>query len=207
MTATSKLGGNKHFLTADDFQGQMNEIEKDETVDKLLDLSVLEICLMIAVKHHCEIYEIDEMNFEMVYTRYVKFANSNSGINVVQRSVVMKAFEHLEVSEFTTDHFVSNIKDSRVNVDDIHVDNYCSRINTTLDELLIVPRFRRDHNSTIFKQKLELICSTATSISKLQKEYEMFKLSAIPKHIEEAVKRYLNLPVEVAQWANNPLSV
>lgn len=96
----SKLGENKRFLTADDFQQQMNEIEKEETVCTLLDLSILEICLMIAIKHHSEIYNNEKMNFEMVYTRYVKFANSNSSISIVQRPVVMKAFEHLQVIIF-----------------------------------------------------------------------------------------------------------
>lgn len=66
-------------------------------VQCLMDLSVLEMCLIIAMKHHIEIYDNQAMNFEMVFTRYLKFVNANSNVQTVQRPVVMKAFEHLKV--------------------------------------------------------------------------------------------------------------
>lgn len=63
----------------------------------LRDFNILELCLVIAMKHHCEIYDNQPLNFEMIYTRFLKFANVNSSIQLVQRPVVMKAFEHIQV--------------------------------------------------------------------------------------------------------------
>lgn len=61
-------------------------------------LSVLELCLMISISHHSEIYEKEPFNFEMIYARYCKFALRNSTLLVTKRQVVMKAFERLSVS-------------------------------------------------------------------------------------------------------------
>lgn len=97
MILVSKLGGNKKFLSLQDFEEQIKLLDTDEMVQILLDLSVLELCLIIAMKHHMEIYDNQAMNFEMVFTRYLKFVNANSNIQTVQRPVIMKAFEHLQV--------------------------------------------------------------------------------------------------------------
>lgn len=85
-------------LTVEVFQEQLDHFEVDDMVQIVLGLSILEICLVIAMKHHEDIYDNKPMNFEMIYSRYVKFSNSNSNIQSVQRSVVMKAFEHLQVN-------------------------------------------------------------------------------------------------------------
>ncbi|KAK9873813.1 hypothetical protein WA026_002171 [Henosepilachna vigintioctopunctata] len=86
-------------LSVSQFQEQLELFERDEKVQVLKDLNVLELCLIIAMKHHTEIYVNQPMNFEMILTRYMKFANANSSIQSVQRPVIMKAFEHLQHSE------------------------------------------------------------------------------------------------------------
>lgn len=75
----------------------MNKLAKNEMLDTLLDLSVLEMCLLIAMKHHYDIYDNQVMNFEMIFARYLKFVCSNSNVQNVQRPVLMKAFEHIQV--------------------------------------------------------------------------------------------------------------
>jgi hypothetical protein len=50
------------------------------------------------MKHETEIYDGEPFNFEKVSSRYLKFANQNSGISSVQKPVIMKAFEHIKVS-------------------------------------------------------------------------------------------------------------
>lgn len=85
-------------LNVQAFKDQINNFETDDMVQILLDLSILELCLVIAMKHHEEIYDNKPMNFEMILSRYQKFANSNSNIQTAQRSVLMKAFEHIQVS-------------------------------------------------------------------------------------------------------------
>lgn len=75
-------------------------LESDDKIETLLDLSVLELSLVIAIKHHSDIYERDPFNFEMILTRFHKFQNSieNNKENY-DRTLVLKAFEVLKVSE------------------------------------------------------------------------------------------------------------
>lgn len=63
-----------------------------------LGLSVLELCLMISICHHLEIYDQEPFNFEMIYARYCKFASNNSTLLLTKRQVVIKAFERISVS-------------------------------------------------------------------------------------------------------------
>lgn len=68
-------------------------------VDIMLDLSILELSLLIAIKHHNEIYDRDPFNFEMILTRLHKFQNSNMiSTGGTDRAVVIKAFDVLKVS-------------------------------------------------------------------------------------------------------------
>ncbi|XP_060520688.1 origin recognition complex subunit 4 [Cylas formicarius] len=87
------------FFTLDKFEQEVNALERDDIVQVLQDLNVLELCLIIAMKHHSEIYDNQAMNFEMIYSRYTIFTNKQSNIQAVQRPVVMKAFEHIEKIE------------------------------------------------------------------------------------------------------------
>ncbi|KAL3288660.1 hypothetical protein HHI36_003093 [Cryptolaemus montrouzieri] len=54
-------------------------------------------------------------------------------------------------------------------------------------------------------QNLELISPINSGGSKLQKEYQLFKLVATPRQIVDAVKLSSGLPTEVVQWANSSL--
>lgn len=69
----------------------------DDKVKLMTGLSVLEICILIAIKHHCEIYDNDPFNFEMILTRYNKFAYKSSSMQNLNREVVLKGFENLKV--------------------------------------------------------------------------------------------------------------
>lgn len=77
----------------------MDVFKKHETDDKvglLCDLSVMEICLIIAMKHHCEIYDRDPFNFEMIFRRLQKFSNTTSTMqSSCSRTAMLKAFEYL----------------------------------------------------------------------------------------------------------------
>lgn len=70
----------------------------DDKVKLMTGLSVLEICILIAIKHHCEIYDNDPFNFEMILTRYNKFAYKSSSMQNLNREVVLKGFENLKVN-------------------------------------------------------------------------------------------------------------
>ncbi|PFX32425.1 Origin recognition complex subunit 4 [Stylophora pistillata] len=64
-------------------------------------ISVLELCLIIAMKHLVTLSEGDPFNFEMVYQEYQKFAQKKGlSIQSFEKPVVLKAFEHLTALEF-----------------------------------------------------------------------------------------------------------
>ncbi|XP_058464740.1 origin recognition complex subunit 4 [Malaya genurostris] len=92
----SQLSEANPWITAESIQLLGQRYDSDDKVLLLCGLSVLELCLLIAMKHHSEIYDRDPFNFEMVLTRYNKFANSSSTMQGIERSVVLKSYEHIK---------------------------------------------------------------------------------------------------------------
>lgn len=91
----SELSEASPFITVEQIQALEQQFNNDDKVALLCGLSVLELCLLIAMKHHSEIYDRDPFNFEMILTRYNKFANSSSTMQGIERNVILKAFEHV----------------------------------------------------------------------------------------------------------------
>lgn len=83
----------------------------DDKVQILCSLSVLELCLVIAVKHQSEIYDNDPFNFEMIFQRFQKFAHSSTTMQGMERNLVLKAFEHIKALELIVP--VSNLATAR----------------------------------------------------------------------------------------------
>ncbi|KAK5847940.1 hypothetical protein PBY51_017029 [Eleginops maclovinus] len=72
----------------------------DAEANMLHGLSILELCLIIAMKHLNDLYEGEPFNLQMVHNEFKKFLQrkSNSMYNFEQ-PVIMKAFEHLQQLE------------------------------------------------------------------------------------------------------------
>lgn len=71
---------------------------RDSKSSILRGVSVLELCLLIAMQRLADLYGMDEpMNFAMIYQEYKKFNENHSMLiqSVASRSIVMKAFERL----------------------------------------------------------------------------------------------------------------
>ncbi|KAB0803410.1 hypothetical protein PPYR_00380 [Photinus pyralis] len=92
----SQLNDRKTRLTLKDFEDQYQLLESEDIFRLIRDLSVLEVCLLIAMKHYIEINDTFTFNFEIILTRYNAFVNSHSNIQEFQRATVLKAFEHLQ---------------------------------------------------------------------------------------------------------------
>ncbi|XP_005738722.1 origin recognition complex subunit 4 [Pundamilia nyererei] len=118
----------------------------DATANMLHGLSILELCLVIAIKHLNDVYEGEPFNLQMVHNEFKKFLHrkSNSMYNFEQ-PVVMKAFEHL--------------------------------------------------------QQLELIQSVDGSSAKVQREYQLMRLTLDHSQIMDALQKYPQCPTDVKQWA------
>jgi origin recognition complex subunit 4 len=70
--------------------------ERNDLCELLIrDLSIVELCLLIAVKHITDIYDNEPFNFEMVYHEYVKFKRRKCTTLPEDRSVVFKCWEQL----------------------------------------------------------------------------------------------------------------
>lgn len=71
-----------------------------DTVNLMIGVSVLEMCLLIAIKHHCDIYDNDPFNFEIILTRFNKFVVKSTTMQNIERDMVLKRFENLKYQEF-----------------------------------------------------------------------------------------------------------
>ncbi|XP_029461285.1 origin recognition complex subunit 4 isoform X2 [Rhinatrema bivittatum] len=72
----------------------------DSKVNIVLGLSVLEVCLIIAMKHLHDIYEGEPFNFQMVQNEFQKFIQRKAhSVYNFEKPVIMKAFEHLHQLE------------------------------------------------------------------------------------------------------------
>ncbi|KAK0175710.1 hypothetical protein PV327_009439 [Microctonus hyperodae] len=94
--AVSSLDEKHQTLEVNDFVEASKMLSQDDKILILEGLSVLELALIIAMKHETETFEGEPLNFETVFNRYMKFANQTSSIESVQRPVIMKAFEHIK---------------------------------------------------------------------------------------------------------------
>uniref|UniRef100_A0A1B0GG68 Origin recognition complex subunit 4 n=1 Tax=Glossina morsitans morsitans TaxID=37546 RepID=A0A1B0GG68_GLOMM len=85
----------KTQVTSEQVTQLISSYNNDTKVEILCGLSILEMCLIISMKHHSEIYDRDPFNFEIIYARFNKFAKLSTGMQNIERGVVLKAFEHL----------------------------------------------------------------------------------------------------------------
>ncbi|NXD22309.1 ORC4 protein, partial [Spelaeornis formosus] len=96
MLASSAVTVHHPLLTAADLQGAGRQHCIDSRANIVHGLSVLEICLIIAMKHLNEVYDGEPFNFQMVYNEFQKFIQRKAhSMYNFEKPVVMKAFEHL----------------------------------------------------------------------------------------------------------------
>lgn len=86
--------------TPSDFVDAVKVMTTDSKSSMLHGISILELCLIIAMKHLTDIYDGEPFNFEMIYSEYSKYAQRRSSMQVYEKAVVLKAFEHLLALEF-----------------------------------------------------------------------------------------------------------
>ncbi|KAJ7427812.1 Origin recognition complex subunit 4 [Willisornis vidua] len=96
MLAVSAVTGHHPLLTAADLQEASRHHRTDSRANIVHGLSVLEICLIIAMKHLNDVYDGEPFNFQMVYNEFQKFIQRKAhSMYNFEKPVVMKAFEHL----------------------------------------------------------------------------------------------------------------
>ncbi|XP_042302284.1 origin recognition complex subunit 4 isoform X2 [Sceloporus undulatus] len=85
------------YITASDFLEASRLCRMDSKANIVHGLSVLEFCLIIAMKHLNDTYDGEPFNFQMVYNEYQMFVQRKAHtVYSFEKPVVMKAFEHLQ---------------------------------------------------------------------------------------------------------------
>uniref|UniRef100_A0A6G1R9I4 Origin recognition complex subunit 4 n=1 Tax=Hypotaenidia okinawae TaxID=2861861 RepID=A0A6G1R9I4_9GRUI len=96
MLALSNVTVHHPLITASDLQEASKQYRPDSKANIVHGLSVLEICLIIAMKHLNDVYEGEPFNFQMIYNEFQKFIQRKAHCMYnFEKPVVMKAFEHL----------------------------------------------------------------------------------------------------------------
>ena len=73
-----------------------NMLETSNNISlQIADLSILELCLLVAIKHLSQIYAGEPFNFEMVFQEYLKFRRRRMATLSDKRGDVSKAWENL----------------------------------------------------------------------------------------------------------------
>uniref|UniRef100_A0A672JQI8 Origin recognition complex subunit 4 n=1 Tax=Salarias fasciatus TaxID=181472 RepID=A0A672JQI8_SALFA len=93
----SRVSLSKPFIGASDLLDASRTILSDSRVNIVSSgLSILELCLLIAMKHLNDVYEGEPFNFHMVHNEFKKFLHRKSNsMYSFEQPVIMKAFEHL----------------------------------------------------------------------------------------------------------------
>ncbi|XP_053494382.1 origin recognition complex subunit 4 [Ictalurus furcatus] len=96
LLAVSRVSVSNPILRAVDLLEASRMSSADSKGNILHGLSVLELCLIIAMKHLNDTYEGEPFNFQMVHNEFKKFLQRKShSIHNFEKPVVFKAFEHL----------------------------------------------------------------------------------------------------------------
>ncbi|KND01136.1 uncharacterized protein SPPG_04227 [Spizellomyces punctatus DAOM BR117] len=100
-----RLSSTSPFLQPEDILSAAASQRLDHKTEVIKGLSVLELCLLIAMRHQ-ESRQVDTFNFEMVYDEYREFVQRVSALGrggnslYFVKPVALKAFEHLLALEF-----------------------------------------------------------------------------------------------------------
>lgn len=96
LLPVSRVNHDQPLLEPSDFVTSFKLLHATDSRAAMLNgLSILELCLIIAMKHLVEIHGDEQFNFQMVYNEYYKFCRRRSSVQLFDKVVVNKAFEHL----------------------------------------------------------------------------------------------------------------
>lgn len=96
MLPVSCLSAEHPRITPVDLCDSAAMVFEDSKTNMLHGLSVLELCLVVAMNRLNEIYQGEPFTFQMVYNEFLKFSKKKSHIlQNYTKPVVLKAFEHL----------------------------------------------------------------------------------------------------------------
>ncbi|XP_078580458.1 origin recognition complex subunit 4-like [Branchiostoma floridae x Branchiostoma japonicum] len=100
MLPLARISPSHPRLEMSDFVEAHKMLTADSKSNTLHGLSVLELCLVVAMRRLSDVFVNQPFNFQMVYNEYQKFVQTRShAVQSFDRPVVLKAFEHLQQME------------------------------------------------------------------------------------------------------------
>ncbi|XP_060632368.2 origin recognition complex subunit 4 isoform X1 [Anolis sagrei] len=97
MLALNNITVSHPYMNSSDFLEASRLCRMNSKANIVHGLSVLEFCLIIAMKHLNDTYDGEPFNFQMVYNEYQMFVQRKAHtVYSFEKPVVMKAFEHLQ---------------------------------------------------------------------------------------------------------------
>ncbi|XP_072308161.1 origin recognition complex subunit 4 isoform X1 [Eucyclogobius newberryi] len=100
MLCLSRVSVDKPSIKAADVLEASRGLFSDSKANMLHGLSILELCLIISMKHLNHLYHGEPFNLQMVHNEFKKFLQrKSSSLYHFEQPVVLKAFEHLQQLE------------------------------------------------------------------------------------------------------------
>nr|XP_045004006.1 origin recognition complex subunit 4 isoform X4 [Jaculus jaculus] len=178
MVALSRITVSRPYLTSADLMEAHQLCSMDSKANIVHGLSVLEICLIIAMKHLNDIYEEEPFNFQMVYNgeRRIRYFLSGTSLMPENTNVLIDYSPEFQKFVQRKAHSVYNF-----------------------EKPVVMKAFEH-------LQQLELIKPMERTSVNSQKEYQLMKLLLDNTQIMNALQKYPNCPTDVRQWATSSLS-
>lgn len=99
MMSVSQLSTTRPQLTYQMLTQAQQLLTTEAKTNVLQGLSILQICLVVAMNHLTAVYEGEPFNFEMVFKEYMKFCHRRSSMQSYERPVIFKSFDQLKSLE------------------------------------------------------------------------------------------------------------
>ncbi|NXJ91928.1 ORC4 protein, partial [Corythaixoides concolor] len=179
MLAVSSVTVQHPLVTAADLQEASKHYGTDSKANIVHGLSVLEICLIIAMKHLNDVYEGEPFNFQMVY-------NGERNASTLQ----------------TLNHLLSPNELFFLPITDTEFQKFIQR------KAHCMYNFEKPVVMKAFEHllQLELVKPIERPSVRVQREYLLMKLLLDNNQIMDALQVYPNCPTDVKQWAASSLS-
>ncbi|NXY19514.1 ORC4 protein, partial [Atrichornis clamosus] len=178
MLAVSAVTVQHPLLTAADLQGASKQHRTDSKANIVHGLSVLEICLIIAMKHLNDVYDGEPFNFQMVYNG----ERNTRALHTLQHPLPFH-YPVFPVSDAEFQKFIQRKAHSMYN----------------FEKPVVMKAFEH-------LLQLELVKPLERPSVRAQREYLLMKLLLDSSQIMDALQVYPNCPTDVKQWAASSLS-
>ncbi|CAG5933730.1 unnamed protein product [Menidia menidia] len=150
----------------------------DAKANMLHGLSILELCLVIAMKHLHDVYEGEPFNLQMVHNGTPTHLKEEGGGGEKERGFFSCFFCRTRLPRLEFKKFLQRKSNSMYN----------------FEQPVVMKAFEH-------LQQLELIRPVDGSSAKTQREYQLMRLMLDHSQIMEALQKYPQCPTDVKQWA------